>query len=224
MDSIFILFCFRCNQHNNDTRVHQEVYFMSAPHTSRRFLSGKVVFYPFHDPVSSLTKKEVFSFMSIPQTSVRLRVMLENVPPFSLQSYTKRQTGFCWKWAGKVRKKYQSMQRELLAHIFKKHPTFFPNPNVQNLTPFSSPPATVSASAVLPHYISISITSYCSITSPPAPKVPSSQKHTGIPISASCFIPTAASLQPPAKLNGLYWRQGSRVCSIQLSSAGLQAL
>lgn len=106
----------------------------------------------------------------------------------------------------------------------KNHPTFFLNPNVQNLTPSSSPPATVSASAVLPHYISISITSYCSITSPPAPKVPSSQKHTGIPISASCFIPTAASLQPPAKLNGLYWRQGSHVCSIQLSSAGLQAL
>lgn len=122
MDSIFILFCFRCNQHNNETRVHQEVYFMLAPHTSRRFLSGKVVFYPFHDPVSSLTKKEVFSFMSIPQTSVRLRVMLENVPPFSLQSCTNRQTGFCWKWAGKVRKKYQSMQRELLAHILKKTP------------------------------------------------------------------------------------------------------
>lgn len=57
----------------------------------------------------------------------------------------------------------------------KPHPTFFLNPNVQNLTPSSSPPATVSASAVLPHYISISITSYCSITSPPAPKVPSSQ-------------------------------------------------
>lgn len=44
-----------------------------------------VVFYPIHDLVSSLTKKEVFSFMSIPQTSVRLCcVMLENVPPFSL--------------------------------------------------------------------------------------------------------------------------------------------
>lgn len=42
MDLIFILFCLRCNQHNNETRVHQEVYFMSAPHTSRRFLSGNV--------------------------------------------------------------------------------------------------------------------------------------------------------------------------------------
>lgn len=52
-------------------------------------------------------------------------------------------------------------------------------------------------------------------------KTPTPLKTHRHPISAFCFIPSPASLLPPAELNGVCWCQGSRVCSVQLSSAQL---
>lgn len=53
------------------------------------------------------------------------------------------------------------------------------------------------------------------------PKKPTPLKTHRHPISVFCFIPSPASLLPPAELNGVCWCRGSRVCSVQLSSAQL---
>jgi len=54
-------------------------------------------------------------------------------------------------------------------NIFFQKTSFLPNLKLQNLTRYSSPPAPVSASTVLPHPISISVFSHCSSISPQEP-------------------------------------------------------
>lgn len=107
-----------------------------------------------------------------------------------------------------------SFHAELHEHLLKKKKKLSAQTRSPKPYPLLMPCSTGFSSTILPHPIYVTAPSSASGN-------PYSPKPTVIPIPVSCFMPAPASLQSPAELNGVCRHQGSRVCSVQLSSAQL---